>query len=122
MALYVDKFRIKGHGWPMLKTAKELRQELGQAIRLRRIGQSWSQDEAATRAGMSLRTWKRMEADGPSLVENLIGAAIALRSEEGLSQLFPAPSASSLDELLKRQAAAAKSGTRKRAPRRMPHP
>ena len=69
----------------MLKTPEELRQELGQAIRLRRIGQRWSQEEAATRAGMSLSTWKRMEANGPSLVENLINAAFALRCEEGLS-------------------------------------
>jgi transcriptional regulator with XRE-family HTH domain len=103
----------------MLKTSEELRQELGQSIRLRRIGQRWSQEEAATRAGMSLSTWKRMEANGPSLVENLINAAIALRCEEGLSQLFPAPAASSLDELLQRQAAVAEPGMRKRAPRHM---
>lgn len=101
----------------MLKTPQELRQELGRAIRLRRIGQRWSQEEAATRAGMSLSTWKRMEANGPSLVENLVNAAIALRCEEGLSELFPAPAASNLDELLRRQAAAAGLGVRKRAPR-----
>ena len=106
----------------MLKTPEELRQELGQAIRLRRIGQRWSQEEAATRAGMSLSTWKRMEANGPSLVENLINAAIALRCEEGLSELFPAPAASSLDELLRRQAAAAEPSLRKRAPRHMTSP
>lgn len=106
----------------MLKTPEELRQELGQAIRLRRIGQRWSQEEAATRAGMSLSTWKRMEANGPSLVENLINAAIALRCEEGLSELFPAPAASSLDELLRRQAAVAAPSVRKRAPRHMTSP
>ena len=68
---------------------------------------------------MGLSTWKRMEANGPSLVENLINAAIALRCEEGLSQLFPAPAASNLDELLRRQANAARSSPRKRAPRHM---
>jgi transcriptional regulator with XRE-family HTH domain len=102
----------------MFKTPEELRQELGQAIRVRRIGQQLSQDEAAKRAGMSLSTWKRMEAHGPSLTENLINAAITLRCEEALSQLFPAPAASSLDELLKRQAAAANEKLPKRAPRR----
>ena len=106
----------------MLKTANELKQELGQAIRARRIGQKWSQEEAAVRAGMGLSTWKRMEASGPSLVENLIGAAIALRCEDGISQLFPAPAASSLDELLRQQAAAAEPTARKRAPRRRTGP
>jgi transcriptional regulator with XRE-family HTH domain len=102
----------------MLKTPEELRQELGQAVRKRRIGQRLPQEEAAKRAGMGLSTWKRMEAHGPSLVENLINAAITLRCEEGLSQLFPPPAASSLDELLKRQATAADQKLPKRAPRR----
>lgn len=105
----------------MLKTPEELRLELGQAIRARRIGQAWSQEEAATRAGMGLSTWKRMETHGPSLVQNMINAAFALRCEEGFSQLFPAPAASSLDELLRRQAAATPK-IRRRAPRRRPPP
>jgi transcriptional regulator with XRE-family HTH domain len=104
----------------MLETPEELRLELGQAIRARRIGQGWSQEEAATRAGMGLSTWKRMEAHGPSLVENLINAAIVLRCEDGLGQLFPAPVASNLDELLRRQAATPR--PRQRAPRRRSTP
>jgi transcriptional regulator with XRE-family HTH domain len=101
----------------MLKTPEELRLELGQAIRVRRIGRGWSQAEAAARAGMGLSTWKRMEAHGPSLVENLINAALALRCEDGLGQLFPAPAATNLDELLQRQTTAVPK-PRKRAPRR----
>lgn len=101
----------------MLKTPEELRLEIGQAIRARRIGRGWSQEEAATRAGMGLSTWKRMEAHGPSLVENLINAAFALSCEESLGQLFPAPAAANLDELLQRQAKAA-GKPRQRAPRR----
>jgi transcriptional regulator with XRE-family HTH domain len=100
----------------MLKTPNELRAELGQAIRRRRIGQQWSQQDAAERAGLGVRTWRRMEAEGPNLVANLIAAAIALRCEEGLSQLFPAPAAASMDELLRRQAAGPRQ--RQRAPRR----
>jgi transcriptional regulator with XRE-family HTH domain len=102
----------------MLKTPEELRQELGYVIRTRRIGQRLTQEEAAKRAGMGLSTWKRMEAHGPSSVEHIINAAIILRCEEGLSQLFPAPAASSIDELLQRQAAAAGPRLPKRAPRR----
>ena len=90
----------------MLKTPPELLHDLGAAIRARRIGQGWSQAEAAARAGMGVRTWRRMEADGQATIGNLVNAAIALRCEEGLAQLFPPPAAGSLDELLQRQAAA----------------
>jgi len=100
----------------MLKTPEELRLELGQAIRFRRIARGWSQEEAARRAGMGISTWKRMETHGPSLVENMINAAFALRCEDGISQLFPAPTAANLDELLQRQAATV-SKPRQRAPR-----
>jgi transcriptional regulator with XRE-family HTH domain len=102
----------------MLKTPEELRQDLGQAIRMRRIGQRLSQEESAKHAGMSLSTWKRMEVNGPSSVEHLINAAITLRCEEGLSQLFPPPAASSMDELLKRQTATADQKSPKRVRRR----
>ena len=102
----------------MLKTVEEFRQELGRAIRARRISQRLSQEEAAKRAGMGLSTWKRMEAHGPSSAGHLINAAITLRCEEGLNQLFPPPAASSMDELLRTQAAAAEQKLPKRAPRR----
>lgn len=102
----------------MLKTPRELLHELGEAIRARRIAQGWSQAEAASRAGMGVRTWRRLETDGQATIETLLGAAIALRCEEGISQLFPAPAASSLDDLLRRQAALAGAKPRQRAPRR----
>jgi len=99
----------------MLKTPQELLHELGEAVRARRIAQGWSQDEAATRAGLGVRTWRRLEIDGQATIETLVNAAIALRCEEGLSQLFPPPAASSLDELLKQQEAAARQKPRQRA-------
>jgi transcriptional regulator with XRE-family HTH domain len=101
----------------MLKTPDELLHELGAAIRARRIGQRWSQEEAAVRAGMGVRTWRRMETSGQATIETLVNAAIALRCEQGLAQLFPAPAARGLDELLARQAAEAKPRSRQRAPR-----
>jgi transcriptional regulator with XRE-family HTH domain len=105
----------------MIQTPDELQSELGQAIRQRRIAQSLSQEEAAKRAGMSLSSWKRMESR-PSSVDHLIAAAITLRCEDGISALFPPPAASSMDELLRRQAATAAIKHRSRAPRRRKAP
>lgn len=101
----------------MLKTPKELLHELGDAVRTRRIAQGWSQQEAASRAGVGLRTWRRLEIGGQATIDTLVNAAIALRCEEGLGQLFPTPAATSLDDLLARQTALAKPKPRQRAPR-----
>ena len=87
----------------MLKTAVELLADLGAAIRTRRLAQNWSQAEAANRAGMGVRTWRRMELSGQATIENLVNAAIALRCEHKLGELFPAPAARSMDELLQQQ-------------------
>lgn len=85
------------------KTGPELQAELGQRIRARRLGLGLSQRDAAMRAGVAYRTWRRMEAEGSASIEDLVKAAVALRCEEGLEGLFPAPVAKSMDELLAAQ-------------------
>jgi transcriptional regulator with XRE-family HTH domain len=85
------------------KTGPELQAELGQRIRARRLGLGLPQRDAATRAGVAYRTWRRLETEGYASVEDLVKAAIALRCEEGLEGLFPAPVAKSMDELLAAQ-------------------
>jgi len=62
---------------------------------------------AAERAGVAYRTWWRLEGQGKASIEDLVRAAVALRCEEGLGDLFPQVAASSMDELLRQQAAAA---------------
>ena len=104
----------------MLKTEDELLRELGRSVRDRRIAQGLSQLEVSERSGVPLRTWKRLEGEGQGSIRHLIQAAIALRSEDNLALLFPAPAASSMDELLARQAAKAAPKRRLRAPRARP--
>jgi len=106
----------------MLKTPRDHLRELGEAIRARRISMGWSQSEAAERAGVGVRTWRRLEIDGQATIVSLVHAAIALRCEQSLSQLFTPPPANSLDELLEQQAAAAKPKPRQRARRRERRP
>lgn len=91
----------------MLKTAEELLRELGLTVRDRRIAQGLSQLEISERSGVPLRTWKRLEGEGEGSLRHLVQAAIALRCEDNLALLFPAPVAASMDELLARQAATA---------------
>jgi len=95
--------------------------ELAAQIKARRLALGWLQNDTARRAGVPLRTWQRLENAGEASVADLVKAAVALRCEEGLAALFPEPAATSLDELLKREAAAgARRAPRRRAPRTPP--
>lgn len=87
----------------MFETPIEMSQIIGQRIRARRLAMGWGQVEAADRAGVSYRTWRRMETEGKASIDDLVRAAIALRCEQDLKALFPEPPATSMDELLKRQ-------------------
>lgn len=99
----------------MLKTYAELLQELGQRIGARRKALGWTQQEAAERSGVNYRTWRRLEGMGQASIEDLVKAAVALRCEDALEGLFPAPAASTLDELLRQQKAQARRPGRSRA-------
>lgn len=81
---------------------------ISQQIRIRRLAMNLTQAEAAGRAGVAYRTWRRMEKDGSASIEDLVRAAIALRCEQGLEALFPQPVAASMDELLESQRKSAK--------------
>jgi transcriptional regulator with XRE-family HTH domain len=89
----------------MLKTPSEIQHMLANRLRARRIAMGWTQQAAAQRAGIAYRTWRRLENEGKASFEDVIKSAVALRCEGGLEALFPQPAATSLDDLLKHQAA-----------------
>ena len=84
----------------MLYTPVELATAIGQRIRTRRKAMGLTQADSASRAGVSYRTWRRMEAEGKASIDDLVRAALVLRCEEGLGTLFPPPAAASMDALL----------------------
>lgn len=106
----------------MMRTTPELLQDLAERIKVRRLAMGWPQQEAAKRAGVAYRTWRRLETQGKASIEDLVKAAVALRCDEGLLSLFPEPAAANLDDLLKRQTGArlGRVPKRIRAPRRGP--
>lgn len=87
----------------MLETPAELAADLGLRIRACRTALGWTQAVAADRAGVSYRTWRRLESEGKASIDDLIRAAIALRVEHTLEALFPPPAATNLDSLLAQQ-------------------
>ena len=90
--------------WTMLKTPLEIQHLLAGRLKARRVAMGWTQQDAAQRAGVAYRTWRRLENEGKASFEDVIKSAVALRCEDGLRALFPPPAATSLDDLLKQQA------------------
>lgn len=104
----------------MFDTPLEIAEAIGSNIRLRRLAFGWGQAEAAARAGVSYRTWRRMETEGKASIDDLVRAAITLRCEQNLMALFPEPVATSMDALIERQQKDPGNAARRRvrAPRR----
>lgn len=106
----------------MLKAPSEILQELAGRIKARRVALGWPQQDAAQRAGVAYRTWRRLENEGQASLEDMVKAAVALRCEEGLEGLFPLPAATTLDDLLKQQTASAAAPPARVRARRPRHP
>ena len=51
----------------MLETPLELAMTLGQRIKVRRLGMGYTQADAAARAGVAYRTWRRLESEGKAV-------------------------------------------------------
>ena len=48
----------------MLKTPLEIQQTLAERLKARRVALGWTQQDAAQRAGIAYRTWRRLENEG----------------------------------------------------------
>lgn len=122
MARELAESTYKGHIWTMLHTPSEIAADLGRKIQHRRLAMNLTQVNAAARAGVSYRTWRRLEAEGKASIDDLVRAAVALRCEQDLFSLFPEPVASSMDALLeqKRMTERTTPKRRRRAASRIP--
>ncbi|WP_333571715.1 helix-turn-helix domain-containing protein [Sphingomonas sp.] len=99
----------------MMRTPAELMESLGRQVQARRAALGVTQAEAAERSGVSYSTWRRLETQGKASVEDLVRAAILLRCEHRLTDLFPPPVAASMDDLLKQQKQEQPAPARRRA-------
>lgn len=78
-----------GHYWPITKTASELL--TGASIPARRLAQGLSQEQAASRASLGLRTWRRLERDGHATTETLVMSLSSCDVSKASKACFPCP-------------------------------
>ncbi|MXR35864.1 UDP-N-acetyl glucosamine 2-epimerase [Craterilacuibacter sinensis] len=83
-------------------------------IRRERRLREETQEEFAKRAGISLRTFKRLEADGKAHLETFLKALIALEKSRNLQLLFPVTSNQTGSESLEARLVALQEKQRKR--------
>lgn len=101
-----------------LQTPAEIARSLAGRVRALRLHRGWTQQELASRAGLTLATYRRFERTGRIALERLLRLAVILDAQAGFDQLFALPEARSLAEL----AELARQPTRKRGRRRRADP
>lgn len=67
---------------------------VGSRVRARRLAANFTQAELAARAGCSLSSVRRLEAQGQATLELLVRVAQALHALDGFEALFALPQAS----------------------------
>jgi transcriptional regulator with XRE-family HTH domain len=85
------------------RTTQEWLQELGGALRQRRILAGLTQEELAHRAGLGLSSLKHLESGAGANLTSLIKVARALGAEDWLGALAPAEPGVSPIALLRQQ-------------------
>ncbi len=70
------------------EASRRMRLEIGQAIRAIRTSRAMTQEDLATRAGVGLRTLRRMEAGGSLSLESFLRISAVLDLEESLLTAF----------------------------------
>lgn len=88
----------------VLRTPDDVRQEIAERFKARRLSQAVTQRELAARSGMSLGSLKRFETTGLIALDSLLRLALALGCLEDFERICATSSeleGRSLDELLK---------------------
>jgi transcriptional regulator with XRE-family HTH domain len=85
------------------KIPSEIQQEIAHRARQRRKDLKLSQEDLATKSGVSFGSVKRFERTGKIALESLLKLALVIGSLNDFDQLFlPKESTLSLDEILKK--------------------
>jgi transcriptional regulator with XRE-family HTH domain len=76
---------------------------IGKRLQSLRISRRLSQQDLASAAGVSVRTLRRLEAEGDARLETVARIALALRVQHQFDGFFAAEETRTLDEILEAQ-------------------
>ncbi|MBW9278297.1 helix-turn-helix domain-containing protein [Bacteroides fragilis] len=83
------------------KTPDSLMSGIAQRVKQRRLEKGWTQNMLATKAGVSLASYRRFETSGEISLRSLVMLAFALEMTDEFENLFSRKAYQSLDDILK---------------------
>ena len=83
------------------KTPDSLMSGIAQRVKQRRLEKGWTQNMLATKAGVSLASYRRFETSGEISLRSLVMLAFSLEMTDEFENLFSRKAYQSLDDILK---------------------
>jgi|SRR5579863_1492639 len=82
---------------------RQMLAEIGRRVQALRVSRHLTQEELAVAAGISVRTLKRLEAEGDGRLETVARIVLALRVQEQFEGLFAPEETRTIDQILEAQ-------------------
>lgn len=83
------------------KTPDSLMSGIAQRVKQRRLEKGWTQNMLATKAGVSLASYRRFESSGEISLHSLVMLAFALEMTDEFETLFSRKTYQSIDDIVK---------------------
>lgn len=83
------------------KTPDSLMSGIAQRVKQRRLEKGWTQNMLATKAGVSLASYRRFESSGEISLHSLVMLAFALEMTDEFETLFSRKIYQSIDDIVK---------------------
>jgi transcriptional regulator with XRE-family HTH domain len=85
-----------------MATSRQIEQDIGQRLARLRLARNVTQADLAERAGIGVRTLRRLEAGDPSTLDTFLRVAAALDLEEALLSALPAGDIRPIERVLQK--------------------
>lgn len=83
------------------KTPDSLMSGIAKRVKQRRLEKGWTQNFLATKAGVSLASYRRFESSGEISLRSLVMLAFALEMTDEFENLFSRKTYQSIDDIIK---------------------
>ncbi|MDD3039471.1 helix-turn-helix transcriptional regulator [Bacteroides sp.] len=83
------------------KTPDSLMSGIAKRVKQRRLEKGWTQNMLATKAGVSLASYRRFESSGEISLRSLVMLAFALEMTDEFENLFSRKAYQSIDDIIK---------------------
>src|SRR5574344_755741 len=83
------------------KTPDSLMSGIAKRVKQRRLEKGWTQNFLATKAGVSLASYRRCESSGEISLRSLVMLAFALEMTDEFENLFSRKTYQSIDDIIK---------------------